>query len=266
MQPLVHRVALVTGGGRGIGRATALELARLGAAVAVLARSSDQVATVAAEISAHGGRALALSADVADGAAVQAAVDAVERALGPIDILINNAAVLEPLGPTATSDPEAWARAIAINVVGAYRCLRAVLPGMLERRWGRIVNVSSGAATGSGILNASAYSTSKAALDMLTRAVAAEIASSGVTVNALHPGMVDTAMQTTLRTAPIDQIGAATSARFRGAYERGELRDPAEPARLIAAIVLSDAQGEIVSIRDQRAQELLRMLPGYEPG
>jgi NAD(P)-dependent dehydrogenase (short-subunit alcohol dehydrogenase family) len=262
MHHLAGRVALVTGGGRGIGRGAALALAELGASVAVLARSADEVGAVADAISARSGRALALTADVAIAAEVTTAVAAIERALGPVDILINNAAIIGPLNATANSDPAAWAQTITVNVIGAYSCLRAVLPGMLARGWGRIVNISSGAATGSGLLNGSAYSTSKAALDMLTRAVAVEVADSGVLVNALYPGVVDTAMQTELRTTPAERIGAATSERFIGFYERGELGDPDKIGQLIAAMVVSAIQGQIVRNIPEEAEPLLHALLG----
>ncbi|GAB4211530.1 MAG: hypothetical protein OHK0022_46140 [Roseiflexaceae bacterium] len=257
-QPLAGRVALVTGAGRGIGRATALELARLGAAVALLARSAPELEEAAAAVQAAGGRAFVLTADVGDVAAAPAAVERVAAELGPVDVLINNAGVLGPLGVTAASDPAHWSQTIAINLTGAYAYLRATLPGMLERGWGRIVNVSSGAALGSGVPNLSAYSVSKAGMDLLSRAVAAEIAGSGVTVNAVYPGIVETAMQVTLRTTPEEQLGAFSSSFFRGVHARGELIGPADSARLIGAMVLSDLNGEVIAMGDERSQGLMQ--------
>jgi NAD(P)-dependent dehydrogenase (short-subunit alcohol dehydrogenase family) len=190
---LAGQAALVTGGGRGIGRAIALALARAGAAVAVLARSAEQLADVVAAITASGGRAIALSADVTDRAAVEAAVAEAERRLGPPDLLVNNAGVGGPVGPLAESDPDAWWRCVEVNLRGPLLCCRAVLSGMLTRRRGRVVNVASGAGT-RAIPNLSAYVTAKAALIRLTENLAAEVRESGVRVFAIQPGTVRTAM------------------------------------------------------------------------
>jgi NAD(P)-dependent dehydrogenase (short-subunit alcohol dehydrogenase family) len=190
---LAGQAALVTGGGRGIGRAIALALARAGAAVAVLARSAEQLADVVAAITASGGRAIALSADVTDRAAVEAAVAEAERRLGALDLLVNNAGVGGPVGPLAESDPDAWWRCVEVNLRGPLLCCRAVLPGMLARRRGRIVNVASGAGT-RAIPNLSAYVTAKVALIRLSENLAAEVRESGVRVFAIQPGTVRTAM------------------------------------------------------------------------
>lgn len=140
------KVTLVTGASRGLGEGVARTLAREGAAVMLLARDSARVQAVAREIVAAGGRAEALACDVADYAAVERAVTATRQRLGGLDILINNAGVIDPISPLATSDPAAWALNLQINLVGAYNVVRAVLDGMLAAGGGTIVNVSSGAA------------------------------------------------------------------------------------------------------------------------
>jgi len=240
MAALAGRVALVTGGGRGIGRATALALAERGADVAVMSRSVPELEETAALVRASGRRSLAVVGDVAHGAAVHKAVTVARDALGPIDILVNNAAVLQPVGPTIEVDPEAWGRLLAVNLTGVFRCIHAVLPVMLERGWGRIVNVSAGAATGTGLPRASAYSVSKAGLDMLTRHLAAELAGTGVGVNSVWPGGVRTRML----------------AAYRGL--RPDDYDPAEPARLIANLVIGQTTGEVVDIHGELGHRLRR--------
>jgi NAD(P)-dependent dehydrogenase (short-subunit alcohol dehydrogenase family) len=257
MLALRGRVAVVTGGGRGIGAATAVALAQTGASVAVMARSEEQVDTVAALLARHGAKTLAVAVDVADHAAVTGAFVKIANTLGPIDVLINNAGVVGPLGPTVRIDPEAWRAAVAINLAGPFSCITAVLPGMLARRWGRIVNVSTGAAAGTGMIHANAYSASKAGLDMLTVNLATELADSGVTVNGVRPGAVDTSMQTQIRTGDPAKIGAALVGRFQAIYASGRLLPAERPAQLIVRLIAQDTTGEIIDISDGRGQALL---------
>ena len=189
-----NRVALVTGGSRGIGKAIALALARAGAAVAVNYRArGEEAAAVVDTIQQSGGRAMAIAADVSIAGAVQVMVHEVEERLGPVDILVNNAGMAALRGLDDITE-EDFDRAIAVNLKSAFLCTQAVLPGMRARRWGRIVNISSiGARTGSGAVSI-AYGASKAGLEGMTRAYALRLAPEGVTVNAVAPGLVDTDM------------------------------------------------------------------------
>jgi NAD(P)-dependent dehydrogenase (short-subunit alcohol dehydrogenase family) len=192
---LAGQVALVTGGGRGIGAGIAAELADAGMRVAVAARSREQVDAVASEI---GG--IALAVDVSDRAAVEQMVAGVEQELGPIDVLVNDAGIASPGGsfaakPVWEEDPADWWRVFEVNVLGAYLCCRAVLGGMVERRRGRIINVGSGAAylpmAGGG---GTAYGASKAALYRFGELLAGQVAEHGVAVFTISPGLVRTAM------------------------------------------------------------------------
>ena len=141
---LVGLVALVTGAGRGIGRAIALALGDAGAAVAVCARSEDEVTGVAGEIEGRGGHALAIRCDVTDRQQVESMVAPAEDAIGPVDLLVNNVGRFGPVGPLAATDPDNWWQTLEVNLREPLYWTRAVLPGMLTRRHGRIVNVSSG--------------------------------------------------------------------------------------------------------------------------
>ncbi|HEX3845331.1 MAG TPA: SDR family NAD(P)-dependent oxidoreductase [Steroidobacteraceae bacterium] len=199
------RVALVTGGSRGIGKAIALALAEAGAAVAVnfRERAEDAQATVTA-ICKAGGRAGAFGADVSLRVAVQSMVHDIEERFGPIDILVNNAGMAAPRGLDDITE-EDFDRSIAVNLKSAFLCTQAVLPGMRARRWGRVVNISSiGARIGSGSISI-AYGAAKAGLEGLTRAYALRLASEGVTVNAVAPGLIDTEMG-----KPLIEAGVAT--------------------------------------------------------
>lgn len=187
------KVAVVTGAGRGIGRALAQKLASGGACVGVIARNEKELAETVRLITQSGGRARALAADVADPAAVQRAIRSVESSFGPIDALVNNAGVVTPFGPFWENEADGWWRGLEVNLHGAALCTRAVLPGMVERRRGRIVNVCSGAATTASPFYSS-YIVSKTALLRLTECLALETQIHGVAVFAISPGTVRTSM------------------------------------------------------------------------
>ena len=193
MPDLKGRIALVTGGSRGIGAAIALALAESGAALAVnyRERAADADAVVAG-IRSKGGRAIAVAADVSQAAAAAKMVEHVASALGPIDILVNNAgiAIVRGIDDLTESDFDAT---IAVNLKSAFLCTKAVLPSMRAQKWGRIVNISSGAARGAGAIGPH-YNASKAGMEGLTRGYAARLVKEGITVNAVAPSLIETDM------------------------------------------------------------------------
>jgi len=192
---LQGRVALITGGGSGIGRATALRLARAGADVAVLDLNLDGAKQTVTQVSALGRRSVAVEANVVNSGEVKAAAARVEQELGPVDILMNNAGVAWLVSfPDMTE--EEWDRMLSVHVKGAFNCTKAVVEGMIARRWGRIVNTASIAALG-GTGRSVAYATAKAGLIGFTKGLARELAPYGVTVNAVAPGFIDTPMTDT---------------------------------------------------------------------
>jgi 3-hydroxybutyrate dehydrogenase len=190
MAILKNKIALITGGGRGIGRAIALSFAREGATVVVSARTKDQIEPVAGEI---GSNALPLICDVSDPGSVKQMFSNAKKSLGRSpDILVNNAGIAES-ATLAQTDDDLWNRHLAINLSGTFYCTREALPSMLERRWGRIINIASIAGK-TGAPYISAYAASKHGVLGLTRSVAHEVAQLGITVNAICPGYVDTEM------------------------------------------------------------------------
>ncbi|GIX13381.1 MAG: short-chain dehydrogenase [Paracoccaceae bacterium] len=240
MQGLSGRVAIVTGAGRGIGAAAARALADAGAAVVLAARDAAAVAAGAGAIAAAGGRALGLACDVADHDAVAALVARTLREFGRLDILVNNAAVIEPIGRMAETDPAAWGRLIDINVKGVYHGLRAAIPAMAGG--GVVVNLSSGAAT-RPLEGWSAYCASKAAVLMLTRAADLEYGPR-IRVVGLSPGTVATEMQVKIRASGINPVSRLDPSAHI----------PPEWAGRAVAWLCSDAaadlRGEDVSLRD----------------
>jgi 3-oxoacyl-[acyl-carrier protein] reductase len=267
---LENKVAIVTGGGRGIGRATTLALAEAGAAVVVVARSTRTIEAVATEIRARGGQALAIPADVSDPAAVDLMVLQTLRASGRIDILINNAGVLAPIGMTWEVPPLIWQRNVNVNLGGVFLCTHAVLPHMLNQEpqgglRGKIINVSSGAAN-HVVPGWSAYCAAKAGVDQFTRVLAAEVEPYGITVNSAYPGVVDTPMQAEFRHTSPDHFPERQ--RFERHDQIGQLRPPEEVARFLLwlASPFTDAMtGQIVRIDDAAVRQRIAQDLGEAP-
>ena len=248
---LRDRVALVTGAGRGIGRRIAVGLAAMGAHVALLARSENELGEAVAEIQADGGIATAVVADVQDIEKLRRGVDRVRAELGPPVVLVNNAAIVAPLGATTALDPTTVATAVAVNIVAPITLSTMLLPGMTAANWGRIVNISSGiAATPASMPGMTVYAASKAALEAHTLNLAAELDGSGVTANVYRPGAVDTAMQQWIRGQPAEQIGAALHDRFAAMHAGGQLITPERSAGSVLDRIAGSQTGQIWSVDD----------------
>ena len=191
-----RRVVVVTGAGQGIGRAFARAFAASGAIAVIPDVNEDKAASVAYEISAAGGTAMAFGTDISDPISVQRMVDDVMARHGRIDVLINNAAIFSTLKmrPFYEIPPDEWDRVIRVNLTGVFLCCRAVVPSMRKHGWGRIINISSGAVT-LGRPNYTHYTTSKAALIGMTRSLARELGGFGITVNSILPGATFTEVE-----------------------------------------------------------------------
>ncbi len=232
MVDLTGATAVVTGAGRGIGRAIALALAESGAAVALLARSADEVGNAAAEIHAKGGAALAIQCDVALQGDVREAFARVEAELGAPDLLVNNAAIFGPLEPFSQSEPVEWWKAQEVNVLGPVLCCHAALPSMIARRRGRIVNVVSGAIT---VAHFSSYITSKSAMIRFTECLALEVKQHNIAVFPMGPGTVRTKMS---QESANSAAGQKWIPWFKSIFEQG-LDVPIEKSAALAVDLCS---------------------------
>lgn len=215
-QPLAGQVAIITGGGRGIGRAIAIAYADAGAYVCVTARTSSEIDNVAAEITDAGGRAVAVTCDVSDRASVESMVERTISEFGRLDILMNNAGGGLERTLVGEDDPDAWQRVVEINLLGTYFCTRAALPHLKADGGGKIINVGSGMGHQPRAKNSS-YNVSKAGVWMLTRCLALELWEAGVTVNELIPGPVYTDL--TADVFPKDQAHPGISSEWVKAPE-----------------------------------------------
>jgi NAD(P)-dependent dehydrogenase (short-subunit alcohol dehydrogenase family) len=227
-------VVIVTGASRGMGAYVARWFGKAGAAVALVARSGDQLKQVSLDVKRLGGTPLAMVTDVADPRACARVVEQTVTEFGRIDALVNNAGIVEPLASVAIADTEAWRYAIEVNLFGPFHMVRASILE-LRKQQGRVVNVSSGAAT-TPIRAASAYCAAKAGLNHFTRVLAAEEPS--VVCVAMRPGVVDTDMQAVIRRVGPAAMPPDQMAYYRGLKEEGKLEPPWVPARSIAWLAL----------------------------
>lgn len=266
-RPLKGKTAIITGAGRGIGRAIALAVSEAGARVIAVARTGAEIERTVAMLKEHGGHGQAQTVDVADWNAVQALVTGVTAKYGPVQILVNNAGVQGPIGLVAENDPAEWVRTVETNLVGAFFCSKAVLPGMIAHGYGKIINLSGGGATAARP-RFSAYAASKAAIVRFTETLAAEVREHGIDVNAIAPGAVATRMLEAMlaagdRAGPIGRSDAEQVAATGGT--------PAELPATLAVYLASPASdglsGKLVAAvhddwptwDDERIAELMAM-------
>ncbi|GHF13309.1 beta-ketoacyl-ACP reductase [Streptomyces spiralis] len=250
---LYGKVALVTGAGRGIGRALATGLAESGVRVGCVARSQDELSRTVQLVASRGGSALAVNADLGDPRTVPDIVHRVTAELGSPDILINNAATVEPLGHSTDMTPDTWNAAFRLNVITPAALSAALLPRMTAAGWGRIVNVSSGiVARPETMIGGNAYAATKAALEAHTLNLATELTGTGVTVNVYRPGSVDTAMQALIRRTGGGRLDAATYTRFVRSHEEGKLISAEDSALSLIARLTDDATGQVWDVHDSR--------------
>jgi NAD(P)-dependent dehydrogenase (short-subunit alcohol dehydrogenase family) len=244
-------VIIVSGASRGLGAAIARWLASTGSAVTLISRSKGALDDIAKEVQRLGGTPLAFKADISDAGACRAAVLKTLDRFGKLDALVNNAGIIEPIAPVASTDTQRWQYNIAVNLLGPFYLAREAI-AELRKQKGRIVNVSSGAATRT-VEHVSAYCAAKAALNHFTRVLAVE--EPRLTVMSVRPGVVDTRMQETIRRDGPDAMTADQVAYYQNLKLRGELEAPEVPGRAIAWLALHsppDFSGQFLDYDDPR--------------
>ncbi|HSR11917.1 MAG TPA: SDR family NAD(P)-dependent oxidoreductase [Thermodesulfobacteriota bacterium] len=248
------KVVVVTGGGRGLGRAVALAFGKEGASVVVAARTAGEIEHVVEELRALKRQALAVAADVGREDEVNRLVKSAADTFGPVDILVNNAGARGPIAPTRDITLAEWENTLRINLTSAFLCSRAVLPPMMSRKQGKIINVAT---TLTPRPNLTPYMVAKAALIHFTKQLSREMKDYNIQVNAIHPGVMDTRMQEEIRKAGSQAIGTDMFERLK---EEGILHPPSEPARLVLFLASAAADGitgEYLSFDDREVKVLL---------
>ena len=227
---LKGKVALITGASRGLGRASAVEMAREGARLVILGRTAPDIEATSRMVAEVGGQVLSLQGDISRPKDVEEAVDKAQSHFGTIDILMNNAAVIGPVKPLHEVDEQDWDICIDINVKGSFLFSKAVIPHMIRRKRGKIINVTSGLGA-MAMPRFGGYSIAKTGVIHLTRILAEELKPHNIQVNGLDPGVMDTKMQEDLRSLGPDVLGDAIYGEFSGYKEKGILKPPERVAK-----------------------------------
>lgn len=251
-QELKGKVAIVTGAGRGLGRAVAKGLAAAGAKVGLFSRTARELEAVAEEIRREGAEALAMPGDVAGGSQVARLVSETVDRFGGVHILVNNAGIVGPARFLEDADPKAWSSTLAVNLTGAYHCCREVIPHMRSAGGGAIINVTSGLAD-MPFPHFCAYGASKAGLNQLTRSLSEEFREAGIRINAVDPGILDTSMQARIRESGADTLRPKIHRRFLDFRKSGQLTPPEQLTplfRYLASDKSKHVSGRILSMAD----------------
>ncbi len=237
---LNQKVAIVTGAACGLGKEIARAFAKEGACVMLMDRSAAELEKTGDAISRTGGKIMIYAGDVGCENDVAEMVEQARKHFGPVDILVNNAGIIGPADFMKDADTKIWKKTIDINLNGAYFCCHAVIPDMAAKKSGKIINITSGLGE-RPFPRFSAYGVSKAGLIQLTRSLSAELKEFNIQVNAINPGVMDTAMQGEIRGIDISSMGQEVYDRFHGLYDNNELQDPADLAPLAVFLASGDA-------------------------